>query len=205
MFMNVLEPVTLLTALSGATTHIGLGGTVSTSFSEPYNVARQFASLDHVSGWPRGLERRHLGERLRRAQFGHTTLPPHALRYERASEFVDVVRALWDTWDDDAFIRDRDSGLYFDPAGAACRPPRGQVLQGRRRAEHRPLAAGPSRHHPGRRLRHRAGSGGAHGGDRVRLRSSPESAKRGYDELKGRMAQYGRDPDTLRSWPAFPS
>ncbi len=85
MFMNVLEPVTLLTALAGATTHIGLGGTVSTSFSEPYNVARQFASLDHISygraAWNVVTSANDYAAR----NFGHSTLPPHALRYEKAA------------------------------------------------------------------------------------------------------------------------
>ena len=137
--------------------------------------------------------------------FGHAKLPPHALRYERASEFVDVVKALWDTWDDDAFIHDRASGLYFDPAQAARGPPQGQVLQGRRRAQHRPLAAGPSGDHPGRRVRHRLRT------RRARPRkwcspapSNPQDAKSGYDDLKGRMAKYGRDPDTLKILAGLP-
>ena len=117
MYMNVLEPVTLLTALAGATTRIGLGGTVSTSFSEPYNVARQFASLDHISAGRAAWNVVTSANDYAARNFGHATLPPHALRYEKAGEFVDVVNALWNTWDDDAFILDRTSGLFFDPAG----------------------------------------------------------------------------------------
>jgi alkanesulfonate monooxygenase SsuD/methylene tetrahydromethanopterin reductase-like flavin-dependent oxidoreductase (luciferase family) len=117
MFMNVLEPVTLLTALAGATTRIGLGGTVSTSFSEPYNVARQFASLDHISAGRAAWNVVTSANDYAARNFGHATLPPHALRYEKAGEFVDVVNALWNTWDDDAFILDRASGLFFEPAG----------------------------------------------------------------------------------------
>ena len=161
MFMNVLEPVTLLTALAGATTRIGLGGTVSTSFSEPYNVARQFASLDHISAGRAAWNVVTSANDYAARNFGHASLPPHALRYERAGEFVDVVNALWNSWDDDAFIRDRSSGLFFDPTRQHAGPPRGQVLQGRRRPQHRALAAGPSGDHPGRRVRHRTGAGGA--------------------------------------------
>jgi FMN-dependent oxidoreductase (nitrilotriacetate monooxygenase family) len=111
-----LEPITLLAALSQATSRIGLVATASTSFSEPYTVARMFASLDHLSegraGWNvvtssgeneahnHGLDR-HLG---------------HAERYDRAAEFVEVVRDLWDCWEDDAFLIDKASGRYFDPA-----------------------------------------------------------------------------------------
>jgi len=98
MFMNVLEPVTLLTALAGATTRIGLGGTVSTSFSEPYNVARQFASLDHISAGRAAWNVVTSANDYAARNFGHASLPPHALRYEKASEFVDVVNALWNSW-----------------------------------------------------------------------------------------------------------
>ena len=91
MFMNALEPVTLLTALAGATKRIGLGGTVSTSFSEPYNVARQFASLDHISAGRAAWNVVTSANDYAARNFGHTALPPHALRYERAGEFVDVV------------------------------------------------------------------------------------------------------------------
>src|SRR6201995_1365648 len=115
LFMNVLEPVTLLTALAGATGRIGLGGTVSTSFSEPYNVARQFASLDHISAGRAAWNVVTSANDYAARNFGHATLPPHALRYEKAGEFVDVVNKLWDSWDDDAFVRDRGTGLYFDP------------------------------------------------------------------------------------------
>src|SRR5499426_1197347 len=116
MYMNQLEPLTLLTALACATSRIGLGGTVSTSFSEPYNVARQFASLDHVSGGRAAWNVVTSANDYAARNFGHATLPPHALRYERAGEFVDVVCKLWNSWDDDAFVRDRASGRYFEPA-----------------------------------------------------------------------------------------
>jgi N-acetyl-S-(2-succino)cysteine monooxygenase len=116
MYMNVLEPVTLLTALAGATSRIGLGGTVSTSFAEPYNVARQFASLDHISQGRAAWNVVTSANDYAARNFGHTALAPHGERYERAGEFVDVVRKLWDTWDEDAFVRDRTTGIFFDPA-----------------------------------------------------------------------------------------
>ena len=115
MYMNQLEPLTLLTALAGATTRIGLGGTVSTSFSEPYNVARQFVSLDLISGGRAGWNVVTSANDYAARNFGHVSMPPHALRYERAGEFVDAVRELWDSWADDAFVRDKRSGIYFDP------------------------------------------------------------------------------------------
>lgn len=111
-----LEPLTLLGALSQVTERIGLVATASTSFSQPYTIARMFATLDHLSagrvGWnvvtSSGENEAHnhgLAEHL-----------GHSLRYERAAEFVDVVRDLWDSWEDDAFLIDKASGRYFDPA-----------------------------------------------------------------------------------------
>jgi len=109
------EPFTLLSALSQVTEHIGLIATASTSFDEPYHVARRFASLDHLSagraGWnivttsnPEAARNFGLDEHLR-----------HEVRYERAREFYDVVTGLWDSWHDDAFVRDVEAGVYFDP------------------------------------------------------------------------------------------
>ncbi|WP_426324040.1 NtaA/DmoA family FMN-dependent monooxygenase [Microbacterium sp. E-13] len=108
-----LEPVTLLSALSGFTERIGLVGSVSTTFTEPYNLARQIASLDHISrgraGW--NLVTSAWGE----ANFGRE-LPAHDDRYAIAEEFAGVVEALWDSWDADAIVADRDRGILVDPA-----------------------------------------------------------------------------------------
>ncbi len=107
------EPLTLLAALSTCTTHIGLGATMSTTYSDPFTVARLFASLDHMSGgraaW-NAVTTSHAGAA---ANFG-TVHPDHARRYEMAGEFVDVVKALWDGWDDDAFVADLETGTYVD-------------------------------------------------------------------------------------------
>src|SRR5690348_9579014 len=108
------EPTTPITALAACTTHIGLGATVSTSFSEPFNVARVFGSIDHISGgraaWnvvtssnPKAALNFNLDEHIE-----------HELRYERANEFVDVVRGLWDCWEDGAIVADKVTGHYID-------------------------------------------------------------------------------------------
>src|ERR1700723_2212840 len=113
-FMCRFEPTSLISVLSASTTHIGLGATVSTSFSEPFNVARIFGSIDHISGgraaWnvvtssnPKAALNFNLDEHLE-----------HELRYARAEEFVDVVRGLWDCWDDDAVVADAETGRYVD-------------------------------------------------------------------------------------------
>ncbi len=108
------EPIVLLSALAMVTERIGLVGSVSTSYSEPYNVARQFAALDHLSGGRVGwnvVTSTGGGENFNLP--GHRD---HAERYERAHEFVDVVTGLWDSWADDAFVADKATGRWADPA-----------------------------------------------------------------------------------------
>ena len=110
-----LEPLTMLAALSTSTRHVGLGATVSTTYSDPFSVARMFASLDHISGGRAAWNAVTTSNAAVGANFG-TVHPDHARRYEMAGEFVDVVKGLWDCWDDDAVVADRASGLYIDPA-----------------------------------------------------------------------------------------
>jgi FMN-dependent oxidoreductase (nitrilotriacetate monooxygenase family) len=204
MYMNALEPVTLLTGLAGATTRIGLGGTVSTSFSEPYNVARQFASLDHVSGGRAAWNVVTSANDYAARNFGHATLPPHALRYERAGEFVDVVCKLWNSWDDDAFVRDRASGRYFDPARMHVIHHEGKffkvdgALNIARSPQGHPVVIQAGASDTGRELAARTAE------LVFASNSSPESAKAGYDDLKGRMAKYGRHPDSLKILAGLP-
>ena len=110
------EPFTLLSALAGATEHIGLIATGSTTFDEPYHVARRFASLDHISGGRAGWNIVTTSNPDAALNFGLDDHMEHAERYKRAREFYDVVTGLWDSFADDAFVRDVESGLYFDPA-----------------------------------------------------------------------------------------
>ncbi|MBP2171377.1 FMN-dependent oxidoreductase (nitrilotriacetate monooxygenase family) [Erwinia toletana] len=114
-FLNRFEPIALLSALAAVTDRIGLAGTISTSYSDPFTVARQLASLDNISngraGWnvvtsPLAGSSRNFGKEH----------PEHALRYQIAEEYIGVVQGLWDSWEDDAFVRDRDSGVFFDAA-----------------------------------------------------------------------------------------
>lgn len=109
------EPLTLLSALSSVTTNIGLTATASTSYNEPYHVARKFASLDHLSRGRAGWNLVTSVQDAEAQNFGREKHFNHDERYERAREFADIVLGLWDSWDDDAFIRDRESGLYFEP------------------------------------------------------------------------------------------
>lgn len=111
------EPLTLLSALSMVTKKIGLVATASTSFNEPYNIARKFASLDHLSGGRAGWNIVTTASRAAARNFGRDEVMEHHKRYERAREFTRVVMALWDSWDDDAFLRDKESGMFFKPEG----------------------------------------------------------------------------------------
>ena len=113
-FVNRFEPLTLLSALSMVTTHVGLGATVSTSFGEPFHVARAFASLDHLSAGRAGWNVVTSTHDKAALNFSKTKLAEHDLRYEIASEFVDVVRGLWDSWDDNAVVADKATGVYLD-------------------------------------------------------------------------------------------
>ncbi|WP_019535532.1 NtaA/DmoA family FMN-dependent monooxygenase [Paenibacillus ginsengihumi] len=108
------EPLTLLTALAVVTKRIGLIGTVSTSFNEPFNLARRFASLDHLSGGRAGWNIITSGTDAEARNFNLEHIPEHAARYERAREFVDAAIKLWDSWEDGALVRDKGKGIYAD-------------------------------------------------------------------------------------------
>ena len=109
------DPLTLLPALAMATEHLGLIATASTTFEPPYLIARRFASLDHISGGRAGWNLVTTSNPDAALNFGLTEHMEHGERYRRAREFFDVVTGLWDSWADDAFIRDVESGVYFDP------------------------------------------------------------------------------------------
>src|SRR6266851_747523 len=109
------DPLTLLPALAVVTERLGLIATASTTFDEPYHVARKFASLDHISGGRAGWNLVTTSNPDAALNFGLKEHVEHATRYRRAREFFDVVTGLWDSWADDAFIRDVENGVYFDP------------------------------------------------------------------------------------------
>ncbi|MCH6231620.1 LLM class flavin-dependent oxidoreductase [Microbacterium sp. CFH 31415] len=108
------DPIALLGALAAVTDSIGLIGTVSTTFSDPFTVARQFATLDHLSGGRVGWNIVTTAIQAAANNFGSANLPVHADRYERAEEFVEIVTRLWDAWDADAIVADRATGRYVD-------------------------------------------------------------------------------------------
>ncbi|MFG2297728.1 LLM class flavin-dependent oxidoreductase [Streptomyces sp. NPDC048603] len=108
------EPLTLLSAIAAVTEHIGLIATVSTTFNEPYNLARKFASLDHISGGRAGWNIVTSGTVDEARNFSREEHLEHAVRYERAREFLEVAGKLWDSWEDDAIVLDREAGVYAD-------------------------------------------------------------------------------------------
>jgi len=110
-----LEPLTMLSALAMTTSHIGLGATHSTTYGDPWSVARAFASLDHISGGRAAWNSVTTSAPQAAANFG-TQHPDHARRYEMSAEFIEVVKALWGAWEPGAMVKDRESGAYFDPS-----------------------------------------------------------------------------------------
>ncbi len=110
------DPVVLLSAIAPQTQKIGLISTVSTSYLPPYHLARKFASLDIVSGGRTGWNVVTSGSDFEARNFGLDQQTPHDVRYRRAREYVQVVKGLWDSWEDDAFIHDKAGGRFFDPA-----------------------------------------------------------------------------------------
>lgn len=116
-YVAQFEPITLLSALAASTDRIGLVCTISSSFNEPFHAARKIASLDHISGGRAGWNLVTSASDSEARNFGLDAHLAHAERYERAGEFADVVHALWDSWDANAFVRDKQAGRFFDPAG----------------------------------------------------------------------------------------
>lgn len=197
-FMNCFEPITLLSALTGATRHIGLGATASTSFYEPYNLARLFASLDHISHGRAGWNVVTSANDYAARNFGLDKLPPHDKRYARAREFFDVVAKLWDTWEDDAFINDKEQNRVFDPARMHVTDHEGPfftvygALNIARTPQGRPVVIQAGSSEDGKAFAAETAE--------VVFSSDPtlEKAQRFYADVKGRMAAFGRAPDQMK-------
>ncbi|MDB5544188.1 MAG: xenobiotic compound monooxygenase subunit [Hyphomicrobiales bacterium] len=111
-----MEPLTLISALAAVTSNIGLVATASTSYNEPYTIARKFASIDHISGGRAGWNMVTSSLKPDAWNFSRDEHYEHGVRYKRAAEFAQVVTGLWDSWAEDAFIRDKESGIFLDPS-----------------------------------------------------------------------------------------
>jgi FMN-dependent oxidoreductase (nitrilotriacetate monooxygenase family) len=199
--MNRFEPLTLLSALAVHTERLGLVATLSTSYYEPYNVARLFASIDHLSQGRACWNVVTSDHNETGYNFNREGLDPHALRYERGSEFVDVVFGLWDSFERDALVLDRESGLYYDKDKLHTLDHKGKHFQVRG-----PLNIAPSAQ--GRPVI--AQAGGSEAGMDLAARTSEivfslasniDRNRTFYKGLKDRMPAYGRNPDDLKVMP----
>jgi len=195
------EPMTLLPALAMATEHLGLIATGSTTFDEPYHVARRFASLDHISGGRAGWNIVTTSNPDAALNFGLDDHMEHDERYRRAREFFDVVTGLWDSWADDAFIRDVAGGVYFDPERLHVLNHKGAYLSVRgplniaRPIQGWPVIVQAGASEAGKQL-------AAETAEMVFAGASALSdGQRFYADVKGRMEALGRDPDHLKIMP----
>jgi len=126
--VTFFEPLTLMGALAMVSRDIGLIATSSTTYKEPYNVAREYASLDLISSGRAGWNLVTTSKLAAAGNFGLPEHPPHAQRYRRAEEFIDIVKGLWDTWEDDAFPADKASGIFYDRTKRHRLHYRGEIL-----------------------------------------------------------------------------
>jgi FMN-dependent oxidoreductase (nitrilotriacetate monooxygenase family) len=196
------DTFTVLAALAGVTERLGLAGTINTTYNEPFEVARQFATLDHLSdgraGWNMVTSSdAFTGENFRRGGF-----LDHADRYKRAEEFITVARAFWDSWAPYAVLADHAAGVYVDPDRITTVEHYGPQFTVRGVAT---LPSGPQGHpvllQAGDSADGRA-FGAKHADAMFTLHSTLEAGQRYYTDVKGRAASYGRDPDRLKVFPA---
>ncbi|RNB90418.1 LLM class flavin-dependent oxidoreductase [Brevibacillus fluminis] len=202
-FLNRFEPLTILSALAAVTEKIGLVATLSTTYSDPFTVARQFGSLDQLSGGRAGWNVVTSPLEGSAKNFSKAEHPAHAERYQIAEEFLEVVKGLWDSWEDDAFVRDKASGIFFTPAKLHALHHRGTYfsVQG-------PLNIARSKQgHP---VIFQAGSSdsgkdlAAKSADAVyTAHETLVEAQRFYQEVKARAVAYGRLPDDVLIFPGI--
>ena len=199
------EPMTLLAALAMSTRRIGLAATVSTTYGEPFHVARAFSSLDHLSRGRAGWNVVTTSYARSAANFSRGAHPEHSERYAIAREFVEVAKGLWDSWEDGAFVMDKASGVYFNPDKFHLLEHEGKYfsvkgpLNSSRSPQGHPVVIQAGSSDPGQEL-------AAETADVVfTAQQSFEDAKAFYDELKARLPRYGRRPDQLHVMPGvFP-
>lgn len=196
------DPLTLLPALAAVTEKIGLIATASTTFDQPYHIARKFASLDHISGGRAGWNLVTTSNPDAARNFGLDDHMEHDERYKRAREFFDVVTGLWDSFADDAFIRDVESGVYFDPDKMHVLNHRGKYLSVRgplniaRPIQGWPVIVQAGASDAGRQIAAETAE--------VVFTAQPnlEQGKAFYADVKARMEKLGRNPDHMTILPA---
>ena len=195
------DPITLLSALAPVTTHLGLIATGSTTYDAPYHVARRFSSLDHISGGRAGWNVVTTSNPQAAMNFGLDEHLEHGERYRRAREFYDVVTGLWDSWADDAFVRDVELGVYFDPEKLHVLDHKGKYLKVRgplniaRPVQGWPVIVQAGSSDAGRQLA--AETAEVVFGSQNNLKDG----QRFYADVKDRMEKLGRDPEHLKILP----
>jgi FMN-dependent oxidoreductase (nitrilotriacetate monooxygenase family) len=195
------DPLTLLPALAAVTERIGLIATASTTYNEPYHVARKFASLDYISGGRAGWNVVTSGNPQEALNFGREEHMEHSVRYARAREFFDVVTGLWDSWADDAFIRDVESGVYFDPDKLHTLNHKGDFFKVKgplnvgRPIQGWPVIVQAGASEAGRQLAAETAEAVFSGINNI------ADAKRLYADIKGRMTKRGRNRDHVKILP----
>lgn len=195
------EPLTLLSAIASRTKNIGLVATATTTYYPPFLLARLFASLDNVSNGRAGWNLVTSAAASEAQNFGLDQHPEPEVRYARAAEFATVVKGLWESWEDDAFPRDRDSGLFADPGKLHILNHHGEhfavagPLNVPRSPQGHPVVVQAGSSEPGREL------AAATAEVVFTAHQTLESAADFYADVKGRMARYGRAPDTLKIMP----
>lgn len=197
------EPLTLLAALSTNTDKIGLVATATTTYNEPYHLARKFASLDLINGGRTGWNLVTSHNQAEAANFSRDTHMAHADRYARAEEFAEIVKGLWDSWDADAIVMDKEAGQYFDPDKLHFLNHRGPQFSVRgplnvpRSPQGQPVIIQAGSSGPGRELAARTAEV---------IFTAAETLQEGqafYTDVKQRMAKYGRSPDHVAVMPGL--
>jgi FMN-dependent oxidoreductase (nitrilotriacetate monooxygenase family) len=199
----LLDPLVALAAVAGATRHIGLVGTMSTTFNQPYDLAARLSTLDHVSGGRAGWNIVTSQTDAEARNFGLDQAPEHDARYHRADEFVAVCKKLWDSWEPDAQVIDKATGVYADPAKVRAIDHVGEHfrVQGPsmfpRSPQRYPLLAQAGSSEAGRAFAAR------HADAMFTIAPSLEAGQGIYAEMKRRVAENGRDPDAFVLMPGL--
>src|SRR5580698_8946676 len=198
-----IEPVSAIAALAAITSHIGLVSTCTTSYNEPYNVARRFLTIDHISGGRAGWNLVTSQAEDEAVNFGRDAHFEHGVRYDRAAEFHDVVVGLWDSWEDDAFLRDKKSGVWFDFDKMHILRHKGKHFTVRgplnvaRSPQGRPVIAQAGSSDVGMELAARTA-------DMVfTAQTTIPDGKAFCAEMRNRASRYGRGPEHLRIFPGL--
>ena len=201
-YLNRFEPLTILSALAAATSHIGLVATVTASYTEPFNLARQLASLDHISGGRAGWNVVTSWLAGTASNFSKAEHLEHATRYRRAQEHIQVVRGLWDSWEDDALVHDKASGVFFDRSKLHTLGHEGEFFRVKgplniaRSPQGQPVIFQAGTSEDGRNFAARNADAIFVGHDSV------DDAREYYRDVKARAARFGREPETLFVLPA---